>query len=108
MYKAYLAGLSGEHLQFMSLSEGEAAAFTLGAIDKAHACSRPKSRLQLEEVVTQLVDGEWTTTLTAMQARLNQMQAERDELRDRCDELAETLRERDDLFVPNPEHPVHE
>ena len=108
MYKAYLAGLSGEHLQFMSLSEAEAAAFALGTIDKADESSRPKSRRQLEETVTQLVDGEWTTTLTAMQARLNQMQAERDELRGRCDELMETLRERDDLFVPNPEHPVHE
>lgn len=91
MYKAYLAGLSGEHIQFMNLSEGEAAAFTLGSIDKDNDCRRPKSRRQLEEAVAQLVDGEWTTTLTAMQARLNQMQAERDELRDRCDEMAVEL-----------------
>ena len=35
MYKAYLAGLSGQQLQFMSLSEAEAAAFALGVLDKA-------------------------------------------------------------------------
>lgn len=91
MYKAYLAGLSGEHLQFMSLSEAEAAAFTLGTIDKDDDFRRPKSRRQLEEAVAQLIDGEWTTTLTAMQARLDQMQAERDELRGRCDEMAVEL-----------------
>jgi hypothetical protein len=108
MYKAYLAGLSGEHLQFTNLSEAEAAAFALGVLDKGGDCCHPRRKGHLEEAVTQLVDGEWTTTLTAMQASLNQMQAERDELRGRCDELMETLRERDDLFVPNPEHPVHE
>ena len=91
MYKAYLAGLSGEHLQFMNFSEAEAAAFALGTIDKDDDFRRPKSRRQLEEAVTQLVDGEWTTTLAAMQARLNQMQAERDELRGRCDEMAVEL-----------------
>ena len=91
MYKAYLAGLSGEHLQFMNFSEAEATAFALGTIDKNDDCRRPKSRHQLEEVVAQLIDGEWTTTLTAMQARHNQMQAERDELRCRCDEMAVEL-----------------
>lgn len=93
MYKAYLAGLSGEHLQFMSLSEAEAAAFTIGTIAKACESSRPKSRRQLEEAFAQLVDGEWTTTLTAMQERLNQMQAERDEFRSRCDEMAVEVRQ---------------
>ena len=91
MYKAYLAGLSGERLQFMGLSEAEAAAFALGVLDKGGDCCHPKSRRQLEEAVAQLVDGEWTTTLTAMQARLNQMQAERDELLGRCDEMAAEL-----------------
>lgn len=91
MYKAYLAGLSGQQLQFMSLSEAEAAAFALGVLDKACDCRHPRCRGRLEEDVTQLVDGEWTTTLTAMQARLNQMQAERDELRSRCDEMTVEL-----------------
>lgn len=92
MYKAYLAGLSGQQLQFMGLSEAEATAFTIGTVDKACEYSTvPKSRHQLEEAVAQLVDGEWTTTLTAMQERLNRMQAERDELRSRCDEMAVEL-----------------
>lgn len=50
MYKAYLAGLSGEQLQFMSLSETEATAFAIGVYDKAHD-AYPKSRRQLEDAV---------------------------------------------------------
>lgn len=111
MYKAYLAGLSGQQLQFMGLSLAEAAAFALGVLDKAGECRHPRCRGRLEEDVTQLVDGEWTTTLTAMQARLNQMQAERDELRGRCDELTTAIRERDfealARLVSN-EEPAHE
>lgn len=91
MYKAYLAGLSGQQLQFMSLSEAEAAAFALGVLDKADECRHPRCRGRLEEDVAQLVDGEWTTTLTVMQERLNRMQAERDGLRSRCDEMAVEL-----------------
>ncbi len=45
MYKAYLAGLSGQSVQFTSLTEAEAAAFALGASDKANIHS-PKSRRQ--------------------------------------------------------------
>lgn len=93
MYKAYLAGLSGDHLQVMQHSDAEAAAFAIGVIDKNGDIRHPRSRGQLEEVVTQLVDGEWTTVLAAMQARLNQMQAERDALRSRCDEMAAKLAE---------------
>ena len=69
MYKAYLAGLSGQQLQFMGLSLAEAAAFALGVLDKAGECRHPRCRGRLEEDVTQLVDGEWTTTLTAMRFR---------------------------------------
>lgn len=107
MYKAYLAGLSGEHLQSMSLSEDEATAFAIGVYDKARE-AYPKSRRQLEDAVEQLADGEWITARDAMQARLNQMQAERDALQNRCDELMEVFRDRDDLVVPNPQHPIHE
>lgn len=98
MYKAYLAGLSGEHLQFMSLSEAEATAFAIGTIDKACDTTVPKSRRQLEEAVAQLIDGEWATALTAMQERLNRMQAERDELRSRCDKLAAEVQQQVEGF----------
>jgi len=97
MYKAYLAGLSGEHLQFMSLSETEATAFAVGVFDKARE-AYPKSRRQLEDAVEQLADGEWITARDAMQARLNQMQAERDELRGRCDKLAAEVRQQVEDF----------
>ena len=91
MYKAYLAGLSGEHLQFMNFSEAEAAAFALGTIDKDDDFRRPKSRRQLEEAVTQLVDGEWVTVLASIQA-------ERDELRSACDKLAAEVRQQVEDF----------
>lgn len=91
MYKAYLAGLSGEHLQFTNLSEAEAAAFTLGTIDKDDDFRRPKSRRQLEEAVTQLIDGEWVTVLASIQA-------ERDELRLACDKLAAEVRQQVEDF----------
>ena len=90
MYKAYLAGLSGEQLQFMSLSDDEATAFAIGVYDKARE-AYPKSRRQLEDAVEQLADGEWITARDAMQLRINQMQDERDELWSRCDELATAL-----------------
>ena len=90
MYKAYLAGLSGEQLQFMSLSETEATAFAIGVYDKARE-AYPKSHRQLEDAVEQLADGEWITARNAMQERINQMQAECDELRSRCAELTTAL-----------------
>lgn len=90
MYKAYLAGLSGEQLQFMSLSYDEATAFAIGVFDKARE-AYPKSRRQLEDAVEQLADGEWITARDAMQERINQMQAECDELRSRCAELTTAL-----------------
>ena len=90
MYKAYLAGLSGQQLQFMGLSDDEATAFAIGVYDKARE-AYPRSRRQLEDAVEQLADGEWITARDAMQARLNQMQAERDELRSRCDDLTTAL-----------------
>jgi len=92
MYKIYLAGLSGQSVQFTSLTEAEAAAFALGASDKANIHS-PKSRRQLEEAVTQLVNGEWATALASVQERLNRIQAERDELRSCCDKLAAEVRQ---------------
>jgi uncharacterized coiled-coil DUF342 family protein len=97
MYKAYLAGLSGEQLQFMSLSETEATAFAIGGYDKTRE-AYPKSRRQVEDAVEQLADGEWTTARDAMQERLNQMQAERDELRGRCDKLAAEVRQQIEDF----------
>ena len=90
MYKAYLAGLAGQQLQFMGLSDDEATAFAIGVFDKAREFY-PRSRRQLEDAVEQLTDGEWTTTLAAMQERLSQMQAERDELHSRCDKLVAEL-----------------
>ena len=90
MYKAYLAGLSGQQLQFAGLSEDEATAFAIGVYDKARE-AYPKSRRQLEDAVEQLADGEWTTVRDAMQARLNQMQAERDELRNELNVLKPIL-----------------
>ena len=90
MYKAYLAGLSGQQLQFMGLSDDEATAFAIGVYDKARE-AYPRSRRQLEDAVEQLADGECITARDAMQARLNQMQAERDELRSRCDDLTTAL-----------------
>lgn len=97
MYKAYLAGLSGDHLQFMSLSDDEATAFAIGVFDKARE-AYPKSRRQLEDAVEQLADGEWITTRDAMQAQLNQMQAERDELWSRCNKLAAEVRQQVEDF----------
>lgn len=98
MYKAYLAGLSGESVQFMSLSEAEAAAFALGVLDKNGDCRHPRRRGHLEEAVTQLVDGEWTTALASVQERLNRMQAERDELRSCCDKLTAEVRQQVEDF----------
>jgi len=86
MYKAYLAGLSGEHLQFMNLSEAEVAAFALDVLDKGGDCRHPRRKGHLEEAVTQLVDGEWVTVLASIQA-------ERDELRSACDKLAAEMRQ---------------
>jgi hypothetical protein len=97
MYKAYLAGLSGEQLQFMSLSETEATAFAIGVYDKAHD-AYPKSRRQLEDAVEQLVDGEWVKTQVAALVRINQIQAERDELRTRCDKLAAEVQQQVEGF----------
>lgn len=94
MYKAYLAGLSGQLLQFVGLSDDEATAFAIGVYDKARE-AYPRSRRQLEDAVEQLADGEWITARDAMQLRINQMQAERDELRSRCDEMAAKLAEID-------------
>ena len=94
MYKAYLAGLSGEQLQFMSLSETEATAFAIGVYDKAHD-AYPKSRRQLEDAVEQLADGEWITAHDAMQLRINQMQAERDEIMQICDAVIAAASKRD-------------
>ena len=91
MYKAYLAGLSGQQLQFVGFSHAEAAAFALGVLDKANECRHPRCRGRLEEDVTQLIDGEWITARDAMQERINQMQAECDELRSRCAELTTAL-----------------
>ena len=90
MYKAYLAGLSGQQLQFVGFSNDEATAFAIGVYDKARE-AYPKSRRQLEDVVEQLADGEWITARDAMQERINQMQAECDELRSRCAELTTAL-----------------
>ena len=97
MYKAYLAGLSGQPLQFVGLSDDEATAFTIGVYDKAREAF-PKSRRQLEDAVEQLADGEWITARDAMQAQLNQMQAERDELWSRCDKLAAEVRQQVEDF----------
>lgn len=97
MYKTYLAGLSGEQLHSMSLSETEATAFAIGVYDKARE-AYPKSRRQLEDAVEQLTDGEWTTARDAMQLRINQMQAERDEFHSRCDKLAAEVRQQVEDF----------
>lgn len=97
MYKAYLAGLSGQQLQFVGLSDDEAMAFAIGVYDKA--CEvYSRSRRQLEDAVEQLADGEWITARDAMQERLNQMQAERDELWSRCDKLAAEVRQQVEDF----------
>jgi prefoldin subunit 5 len=110
MYKAYLAGLSGQQLQFVGLSDDEATAFAIGVYDKARE-AYPKSRRQLEDAVEQLADGEWVTVREALLERLNRMQAERDELRSRCYELTSAIRERDfealARLVPD-EEPAHE
>lgn len=98
MYKAYLAGLSGQQLQFMGLSLAEAAAFALGVLDKVCDCRHPRCRGRLEEDVTQLIDGEWTPARDAMQERLNQMQTERDELRSRCDEMVAEVQQQIEDF----------
>ena len=98
MYKAYLAGLSGEQLQFVGLSEAEAAAFALGVLDKVGDCHHPRRRGHLEEAVAQLIDGEWVTALASLQERLNQMQSERDGLRGRCDKLAAEVRQQVEDF----------
>jgi polyhydroxyalkanoate synthesis regulator phasin len=90
MYKAYLAGLSGQQLQFVGLSDDEATAFAIGVYDKARE-AYPRSRRQLEDAVEQLADGEWIAARDAMQERLNRVQAERDELRGRCDKLVAEL-----------------
>lgn len=92
MYKAYLAGLSGQQLQFVGISDDEATAFAIGVYDKAPE-AYPRSRRQVEDAVEQLADGEWMTALASLQVRLNQMQVERDELRGRCDEMAAKLSE---------------
>ena len=97
MYKAYLAGLSGQQLQVVGLSDDEATAFAIGVFDKARE-AYPKSRRQLEDAVEQLADGEWITTRDAMQAQLNQMQAERDELWSRCNKLAAEVRQQVEDF----------
>lgn len=94
MYKAYLAGLSGEQLQFMSLSETEATAFAIGVHDKARE-AYPMSRRQLEDAVEQLADGEWITARDAMQERINQMQDERDEFMQVCDAVIAAASKRD-------------
>ena len=94
MYKAYLAGLSGQQLQFVGLSDDEATAFAIGLYDKARE-AYPKSRRQLEDAVEQLADGEWITAHDAMQLRINQMQAERDELMQICDAVIAAASERD-------------
>ena len=97
MYKAYLAGLSGQQLQFVGLSGDEATAFAIGVYDKARE-AYPKSRRQLEDAVEQLADGEWVTARDAMLERLNRMQAERDELHSRCDKLAAEVRQQVEDF----------
>lgn len=97
MYKAYLAGLSGQQLQFMGLSEDEATAFAIGVYDKVHE-DYPKSRRQLKDAVEQLADGEWTTVRDMMQKRLNHIQAERDALQGRCDKLAAEVRQQVEDF----------
>lgn len=97
MYKAYLAGLSGQQLQFVDLSDDEATAFAIGVYDKARE-AYPKSLRQLEDAVEQLADGEWITARDAMQERLNRMQAERDELHSRCDKLAAEVRQQVEDF----------
>lgn len=97
MYKAYLAGLSGQQLQFVGLSDDEGTAFAIGVHDKARE-AYPRSRRQLEDAVEQLADGEWITVRDAMQERLNQMQAERDELRSRCNKLAAEVRQQVEDF----------
>jgi chromosome segregation ATPase len=97
MYKAYLAGLSGQQLQFVGLSDDEATAFAIGVHDKARE-AYPKSRRQIEDAVEQLADGEWVTARDAMLERLNRMQAERDELHSRCDKLAAEVRQQVEDF----------
>jgi hypothetical protein len=97
MYKAYLAGLSGQQLQFVGLSGDEATAFAIGVYDKARE-AYPKSRRQIEDAVEQLADGEWVTARDAMLERLNRMQAERDELHSRCDKLAAEVRQQVEDF----------
>ena len=94
MYKAYLAGLSGQQLQFVGLSDDEATAFAIGLYDKARE-AYPKSRRQLEDAVKQLADGEWITAHDAMQLRINQMQAERDEFMQVCDAVIAAASKRD-------------
>ena len=94
MYKAYLAGLSGQQLQFVGLSGDEATAFAIGVYDKARE-AYPKSRRQLEDAVEQLADGEWITARDTMQAQLNRMQAERDEFVQVCDAVIAAASERD-------------
>ena len=94
MYKAYLAGLSGQQLQFVDLSDDEATAFAIGVYDKARE-AYPKSRRQLEDAVEQLADGEWITARDAMQERLNRMQAEREEFVQICDAVIAAASKRD-------------
>lgn len=97
MYKAYLAGMSGEYLEFANFSDSEATAFTLGVVDKTQK-NNLRCLRQVSDDVECLLGGEWVTERDELLIRLNQMQAERDELRGRCDKLAAEVRQQVEDF----------
>jgi predicted nuclease with TOPRIM domain len=89
--------MSGEYLEFANFSDSEATAFTLGVVDKTQK-NNLRCLRQVSDDVECLLGGEWVTERDELLIRLNQMQAERDELRGRCDKLAAEVRQQVEDF----------